>query len=315
MTHNLMVEWARKYNGVVGRSNYCLGICDELRRAAEQEKKDEMERAKQPGARALSFRIQEEEAQRRAEIVRLYGPAMDDSTAPFVAPPRPTVDDMAEDETDDEYLARISAPPVPPVRDHATVNDDGDEMGEADDGVMIDDDNFYVRPDIEDDELIELPNDSSYLADLFWSSFCGDPKQPSAQAPSYNTSARDEDDEEICFQGEAIKREPNTQGDQAEIVGSSEQEGRERSPEPSFAGPSQLILWRDKESQIADDVLKTMGIKLRVGRAHKWKAFDQEARKGGRFDGKKIHPKVKTLKPAVAATGEAEDIEDAVMSG
>lgn len=64
-----------------------------------------------------------------------------------------------------------------------------------------------------------------------------------------------------------------------------------------------------------DDVLKKMGIKLRVGRSHKWKAFDQEARKGGRVDGKKIHPKVKTLKPAMPTAGGTEGDEDAIMSG
>ncbi|GIZ48420.1 hypothetical protein CKM354_001148100 [Cercospora kikuchii] len=335
MTHNLMVEWARKYSGVVGRSSYCLGICDELRRAAEQEKKEEMERAKEAEAKILAFRIQEEEAQCRAKISRLNGPDMDDSTASSIAPPRPTVDDMAEDETEEGYLERISAQTVAPTHVQATIDADRDDvlsiatysdwsgidddvsMGEADDGVMIDDDNVYVKPDVEDDERIHLPSDFSASTNGFWNDLLGSSsaKQGSAKAPPYTTSSTDQDDEEICYNEEAAKLQPSAQANHTKIVDLNEQEGGDTTSEPSFANPSQLIKFIEKANQIADDQLKQMGIKISTGRTHKWKAFDQEARKGGRIDGKKIHPKVKTLKPAIAAAEGAENGADVVMSG
>lgn len=326
MSHNLMVEWARSFKGVVGRSSYCLGDCDELRRAAEQEKQDEMERAKKAEARILAFRVQEEAAQRRAEIDRLRGPALSRSPSPSVAPMTATVDDMAEDETDECYLARVSAPPAPRASSIITISDDEDDMRsvvaysdcsgiddgdtqmcDADDGVLIDDDNVYVQPDIEDDEHNELPTDFSKSTQIFWSDLLKSRsvKQSQKASPRNDSPC---DDAHGCIDGEGALAKKNTF--KCEVVDLTGGSDIDDDPEPSFAGPSQLILWREKESQIADDVLKKMGIKLRMGRKCKWKAFDQEARASGRIDGKKIHPKVKTLKPAVAEVDEAEDRED-----
>ncbi|KAI5363640.1 hypothetical protein Slin15195_G092920 [Septoria linicola] len=315
MVHNLMVEWARKHKGVVGRSSYCLGICDELTRAAEQEKRDEMERAKEAEARALAFRLRAEAAQREAELNRLAGPVVDLTGSEQILPQKATV----EDEEEEGGTAGEAPSPLPSASSMPTaggtsprldldddecsldsfysIEDDDSLTDDGDNGVIISDDEAYVDADVDDDdEGVELPADNSD----FWNDLC--PTTTSKQNPAYHNAhdGRQNDDEMPTKPDNAANRndsvEPNAQTDEEDSA-------------PTFAGPSQLILWREKESQIADDVLKNMGIKLRSGRKRKWKEFDQEARKVGRADGKKIRPRMRTLKDSSSVGQDNEDEE------
>jgi hypothetical protein len=75
MAFNLIGEWARPYKGIASKSSYCQGVGQELNRMAEKEILAQEKQASETESEALRKRIEEEEAQRKAELDRLGVPS------------------------------------------------------------------------------------------------------------------------------------------------------------------------------------------------------------------------------------------------
>ncbi|PPJ60888.1 hypothetical protein CBER1_10970 [Cercospora berteroae] len=269
MSHNLIVEWVRRWNNTNERVDYCNRICNNIREAAEQEQQDEMERVEKAEATALASKTPEGQAKRRA--------AKDHSENPvFAGPPNPTIDDVDEDETDEMYLASSSTPSASQARDHGASKPAGTKMRNVatvsplsrkadDDGLHMND--VHRRP------TGANPDRNSSLGK-------GHEKHTASKS-QHRPYFHDQDDEEIVVKQEVDGLE----------------NGRGHTTEASSISKSQLISWRKLAAKIAANELQKMTVKPGADQTRKRKRASQGARDDSKTDGKKAHTRVKTPKP------------------
>lgn len=309
MVYNLMLEWARPYKGICGKSSYCHGVCNELLTTAEREKKDEENAARKAEQDEMYARIEQERAERQAQLDRLaelpeeiehsadaphateidhsarIDSGMEDSDSPRAEKEPKDGDDgvsygngwdweewngLSDDEDD---IADVEAGP-------SRLADFRDDE-EQDDAALqdLDDDDF----DAHFDNLVasvEQPRDTSLIGIL--------PARPNGKAAV--TSA---DNQTVDLTGDLAQNETVDL-----TVGSPTNETAEdRTGEESTQWKShmQLVRFRDAAKDIADKYLAEQAIKLvrprkRKAVQHDWDAYDDGVR-----DSKKIDVRVKSL--------------------
>lgn len=71
MAYNVISEWARPYKGKASKSSYCIGVAQELHRMAKVEERNQEKQAAEAEGASLHMQVEQEEAQRRAELDRL----------------------------------------------------------------------------------------------------------------------------------------------------------------------------------------------------------------------------------------------------
>lgn len=74
MVYNLIGRWALEYRSIPSRNSYSLGVCQALKDLAKSEKKKEEIAAKQAEEKGHAQRVQQDEADRQAELDRLKIP-------------------------------------------------------------------------------------------------------------------------------------------------------------------------------------------------------------------------------------------------
>ncbi|PVH91120.1 hypothetical protein DM02DRAFT_620678 [Periconia macrospinosa] len=110
MAYNLISEWARPYKGNASKSSYCIGVAQELRYIAKEEKGAQEKQAFEAESESLHMQIEHEEAQRQAELDRLaYFPSsleetVDDNTDGRLKTENSYDEDASDDETAPDFV-------------------------------------------------------------------------------------------------------------------------------------------------------------------------------------------------------------------
>ncbi|CAK1366988.1 unnamed protein product [Cercospora beticola] len=269
MSHNLIVEWARRWNNTNERVGYCNRICSTIREAAQQERLDEMERAEKAETMALAFKGNQEKAKRYGAPDHLNGPVL----AGLL---NPTIDDMAQNETDETYLARISVSSASWARDHAVRKGTENKSKNVATYSLL-----SSKADNGDHNMNEVDRRPTGTNSDRNSSLGKGHKKQAATRLQHRHSFHDEDDEEIVLKQEADGIE----------------DGRGHGTDASFISPSQLISWREMAVKIAVNELRKTTVKPYADQPRKRKRASQGTRDGSKTDSKKAHTRVKTPKP------------------
>ena len=289
MVYNLIVEWARSQKGGAVRNSYCLGICDELQRMAKKEKAEEEAQAKEAESKAISTRVEQEEAERQAQLDRLapwpYSFNARCSPEPAARPGTFNGDDGENDASQDDNCIWISSDSES-MGDDDFENDEENEAYVEPDFIVIDDDDSDVNTfeDVED-EINKLVK----------------PERKSTETP------RDLHSLPPYLPNSTINMSASSQHSAPELHNSAERQ--EPAPELRWASHMQLITFRANATNIADEFLQDQGVKLskKTGREsviRDWDAYDK-----GVKDSKKIDVRRKQIEE-----GAPEDSEEHTKS-
>ena len=294
MVYNLMVEWARPYNGVVGKGSYCLGICKELDRTAEREKADEALRAKQRDEDELKERTRQEQAERQAQLDRL---AMPSESGELASRGNGSGDGLLSEDPQASSVAGEQC------QEDAKDGEDDTEWPEWDGFSDSDNDaeatGWNQPADFDDDDS---ENDSGF----------GDfnAEDIDTHIDRIVAGMSSQFDSPVDLRGLSYKSSPSASpapGDQ-DLNDPSNKARNPTTPATrdsldleqaeesnTWASHMQLLRFRDAASSIADNYLKDQEIKLLKGRKRKAVQHDHEAYGDGVRDSKKIDVRMKSL--------------------
>ncbi|KAF2141630.1 uncharacterized protein K452DRAFT_298316 [Aplosporella prunicola CBS 121167] len=335
MAYNLILDWARPKKGIAAKNSYCLGASYGLNKMAKEEKEEEMERAKKAEAEELEAREKEEIAQRQKELNRLN---FDSNQA--------GVEDVDDTQTNGAATKDKPASPTKTVISIDSDSDpasnpgsafDSDSVSDSDSDTSMNDFNTEVqdtseeqnedeRP--EDDNTQNPPDDSDDDTDFGAETNFTNPERVE-QAPVF-TNIDDEVDYLLKNAQTSIRvkeeaRQPSIMHIPAARDPTVQPAARDPTAPPADSLPpepepeqlnagwkskQQLILFHDTAMHVADDFLKTKGVKLYKGKKHAG-ASDKKAWREGEKDSRKINVHRKTLKESSEEGGEGgEDGEE-----
>ncbi|KAJ7703143.1 hypothetical protein B0H17DRAFT_1041917 [Mycena rosella] len=274
MTYNLISTWSLKPSigkGVHAKNCYRTGVAHGLYDMATREKKEDKERAIKKEQALLKARQDQEAAEDKSRTERLKGPE--------AAGPWEEVKIKAEEPTAD----------IKPEQDRRVkieeVDDDDDFGGQR----AFDQVDWMSALGVDDAKNVPAFQDFDDVA------------------PDFNDSDNDEDLLDLDAEKPAVKRRESvaplrgSMAPPASVIPLADQKVKDEPEEDSpWSSVGQLVAFRESSIAIADDYLKTQGVKLVKGRKSKGLEFkDSDARriyKLGQSDASKINVRQKQLK-------------------
>lgn len=255
MVYNLIAEWARPHKGASSKNSYCHGVCDELYRDARRERAEEEKRAKEAETEAVTATDREKEARVANQQARLQ---------PSPSPPA---------------SSNTSHSPQP----HSEVESDvidptGDGTGEDPDVELEDD---MMQPNFEIKEEDE-PLDTLADIDLEIDNLVKTERKPSESLfagvydnpPDANT-----------------KKETTRSSEGTATTGLSDSTALDT----TWSSHTELILFRETASKIADDWLEERNMKISNRKLRPTTIRDHTAYLKGKEDSSKIDVRRKRL--------------------
>ncbi|KAH8659434.1 hypothetical protein BGZ61DRAFT_370616 [Ilyonectria robusta] len=275
MVYNLMTTWALKYPGQ-DRTSYLLGVCETLRKTAEKEAVDEVERAKEAEKDAVMTQPPLEETQRQANMDRTW--LTNDAAEVILSLESPETTPLAgftdgvsvESSHDDQNAA-------------ATVHSEAVNGDENDDGIdgCIEPD-FHTEASSRIDPSMDIDEEIHRLASIT--------KHPPQQLNAeFVTSSRPSN----LGQDSTVKphrEEPDGVYTKHHTQGSNDQSAPipPLNNEGTWKSHMQLVVFRKSAENIADDYLKNQGTKLVAGKSRSRRVHNMTAYRQGSQDSKKI---------------------------
>ena len=267
MAYNLIVEWARPYKGVGSKNSYLLGVSNELLRMAEKEKADEEAQAKKAETDDILTQVKQEEAEIQAQLGRL---APLPKTPDRLSSPESTM--SVEGIKDNGFDGGLDSP-----------DESADESSE---GVIEPD--FKVEDDYSINSFGDLDEEISKLVKP-------EPLSPRASHVLYSASPL-APRTQSNIPSPLMKEEPPLAGPTEAEQKSSDPQESELELESKWASHTQLVRFRATATKIADEYLKSEGVKLSSRQPSRnvirdWNAYGQ-----GAEDSKKIDVHRKRIK-------------------
>ncbi|KAK9423375.1 hypothetical protein SUNI508_04269 [Seiridium unicorne] len=291
MAYNLIAEWSRAYKGTGSRNSYCHGIGNELYKAAVREKEEEEKQATEAESEARAAKARQEEAHRAAELSRLAPVHEPPETAPSPIPD-------ASNKGDSSHTNRSTSPSERTSRKKKRSNHRDkaqDEPDESDYGSGVSDEDFDesdeddAGPDftVKDEQDLDLLGDLDKAIEKLVKpepsssgvspaeALASIPLPPKAQSDDTNLLHKREKTPKDTAKGKSPSSSSKPLKSEAEI-------------EVKWASHSQLVVFRETATKIADDYIEDAGLKLRKPSRKRHYIHDVSAYTQGKQDSKKI---------------------------
>ncbi|KAF2455467.1 hypothetical protein BDY21DRAFT_380557 [Lineolata rhizophorae] len=307
MAYNLIVEWARPHKGVGSKNSYCLGVSNGLATIATKEKADEEAKVQKAEADKIAAQEKEEEAQRLAQIDRLYdlteiSPSTRPTVEPGTSPDRHKDDikpnlkmegrDSSSGESDDDSSSEGSETELK-IEKGECDDSSGDSENEAsddetDEGTSDEEGEDSWEPDFKveehegdidpyenfDEELRRMVKPEPELSEP---TLGFDSPQPPPSVSPFDT-----------FPQPVSPLDSTLARSQTEPTPNNPTEPERREVESRWASHMQLVIFRETANRIADQFLEDRGVKLNKSKSKVNVIRDSNAYLQGKEDSKKI---------------------------